>query len=46
MEKMLPEVMDDDQLKIFKKKKEIDFSAKLEGKGRFRVNFFNQINEK
>mgnify|MGYP005686715181 FL=1 len=44
MEKMLPEVMDEDQLKIFKEKKEIDFSAKLEGKGRFRVNFFNQIN--
>ncbi len=44
MEKMLPEVMDEDQLKIFKEKKEIDFSAKLEAKGRFRVNFFNQIN--
>ena len=44
MEKILPEVMDEDQLKIFKDKKEIDFSAKLEGKGRFRVNFFNQIN--
>ena len=44
MGKMLPEVMDEDQLKIFKEKKEIDFSAKLEGKGRFRVNFFNQIN--
>ena len=44
MEKMLPEVMDEDQLQIFKEKKEIDFSAKLEGKGRFRVNFFNQIN--
>jgi twitching motility protein PilT len=29
---------------IFKEQKEIDFSAKLEGKGRFRVNFFNQIN--
>ena len=43
MEKMLPEVMDEDQLKIFKEKKEIDFSAKLEKKGRFRVNFFNQI---
>mgnify|MGYP001161357983 CR=1 FL=1 len=44
MEKMLPEVMDEDQLNIFKEKKEIDFSARLEGKGRFRVNFFNQIN--
>ena len=43
MEKMLPEVMDEDQLKIFKEKKEIDFSAKLEGKGRFRVNFLNKL---
>ena len=44
MEKMLPQVMDKDQLSLFKEKKEIDFSAKLEGKGRFRVNLFNQIN--
>ena len=44
MEKMLPQVMSKDQLNLFKEKKEIDFSAKLEGKGRFRVNFFNQIN--
>jgi len=44
MEKMLPQVMNKDQLSMFKEKKEIDFSAKLEGKGRFRVNLFNQIN--
>lgn len=44
IEKMLPEVMDEDQMSLFKDQKEIDFSAKLEGKGRFRVNFFNQIN--
>jgi twitching motility protein PilT len=44
IEKMLPEVMDEDQITLFKEQKEIDFSAKLEGKGRFRVNFFNQIN--
>ena len=44
IEKMLPEIMDKDQLAILKEQKEIDFSAKLEGKGRFRVNFFNQIN--
>ena len=44
MEKMLPQVMSKDQLNLFKEKKEIDFSAKLEGKGRFRVNLFNQIN--
>ena len=44
IEKMLPEIMDKDQLAILKEQKEIDFSVKLEGKGRFRVNFFNQIN--
>ena len=45
MEKMLPQVMNEDQLNLFKEKKEIDFSAKLVGNGRrFRVNFFNQIN--
>ena len=44
IEKMLPEVMDKDQMAIFREQKEMDFSAKLEGKGRFRVNFFNQIN--
>ena len=44
IEKMLPEVMDKDQMAIFREQKEIDFSAKLDGKGRFRVNFFNQIN--
>ena len=41
---ILPQVMDDDQMKKFEKDKEIDFSAKLDGKGRFRVNFFNQLN--
>ena len=44
MEKMLPQVMNEDQLSLFKEKKEIDFSAQLDGKGRFRVNLFNQIN--
>jgi len=44
MESILPQVMNEDQMNLFKDKKEIDFSAKLEGKGRFRVNFFNQIN--
>ena len=41
---ILPQVMDDDQMKKFEENKEIDFSAKLDGKGRFRVNFFNQLN--
>ncbi len=44
MESILPQVLNESQKKIFKDNKEIDFSAKLEGKGRFRVNFFNQIN--
>lgn len=44
MNLMMNQVMDAEQLKIFKDRKEIDFSAKLDGKGRFRVNFFNQIN--
>ena len=44
MESMLPQVMNEDQQKLFHDRKEIDFSAKLDGKGRFRVNFFNQIN--
>ncbi|NQU26724.1 MAG: type IV pilus twitching motility protein PilT [Candidatus Marinimicrobia bacterium] len=40
---ILPQVMNDDQIRMFNERKEIDFSAKLEGKGRFRVNFFHQI---
>ena len=44
MESILPQVLDEDQMKLFEDNKEIDFSASLEGKGRFRVNFFNQIN--
>tara|TARA_B100002003_G_scaffold208634_1_gene203420 strand:+ start:34 stop:1086 length:1053 start_codon:yes stop_codon:yes gene_type:complete len=43
MEAILPQVLDEDQLKFFEERKEIDFSASLDGKGRFRVNFFNQI---
>ena len=43
MESILPQVLDETQLKIFEQNKEIDFSASLKGKGRFRVNFFNQI---
>jgi len=44
MESILPQVMNEDQIALFKENKEMDLSAKLEGKGRFRVNFFNQIN--
>ena len=43
IESILPQILDEDQLQSFEKNKEIDFSASLEGKGRFRVNFFNQI---
>ncbi len=43
MDDIMHEVMNEDQLKRFKARKEIDFSRELEGRGRFRVNFFNQI---
>ena len=38
------EILNENQKKLFDEKLEIDFSTALEGKGRFRVNFFNQIN--
>ena len=38
------EVLNENQKKIFDEKLEIDFSTALKDKGRFRVNFFNQIN--
>ena len=43
MDSILPQVMSDDQIAKFHERKEIDFSARLDGKGRFRVNFFHQI---
>ena len=43
MDSILPQVMSNDQIAKFKDRKEIDFSARLDGKGRFRVNFFQQI---
>ena len=43
MSSILPQVMNDDQIENFHNNKEIDFSSRLEGKGRFRVNFFQQI---
>ena len=42
MEAILPQGMDEDQIKVFEERKEIDCSASLEGKGRFRVNLFSQ----
>jgi twitching motility protein PilT len=44
MEAILPQVLSEEQVSKFRKEKEIDFSAKLDGKGRFRVNFFSQLN--
>jgi twitching motility protein PilT len=44
MLKIKDDVLNDNQKQIFEKKLEIDFSTALEDKGRFRVNFFNQIN--
>ena len=38
------EILNDNQQSIFKERLEIDFSTELEGKGRFRVNFFQQLN--
>ena len=43
MNSILPQVMNEDQIENFHENKEIDFSSRLEGKGRFRVNFFQQI---
>jgi twitching motility protein PilT len=39
MEKMLPEVMDEDQLKILKKKKRLIFLPNLRGKGVLGLTF-------
>jgi twitching motility protein PilT len=44
MESILPQVMTDEQRNKFYQDKEIDFSTQLDGKGRFRVNFFSQLN--
>ena len=44
MKSIRDEVLNDNQKKLFKEKLELDFSTSLENKGRFRVNFFNQIN--
>tara|TARA_B100000941_G_scaffold290904_1_gene275747 strand:+ start:22960 stop:24018 length:1059 start_codon:yes stop_codon:yes gene_type:complete len=44
MKKIRDDILNDNQKKLFSDKLEIDFSTALEDKGRFRVNFFNQIN--
>ncbi len=44
MGKIMEEVMDVNQRKMFRDKMEIDFSTALDGHGRFRVNFFSQLN--
>ena len=44
MESIRDEILNSNQKQIFKEGLEIDFSAELKDKGRFRVNFFNQIN--
>jgi len=43
MHNILNEILNDNQKEIFRKKLEIDFSTSLEGRGRFRVNFFQQL---
>tara|TARA_Y100000994_G_C15685657_1_gene439614 strand:- start:612 stop:1670 length:1059 start_codon:yes stop_codon:yes gene_type:complete len=44
MSEIAKEVLNENQQSIFKEKLEIDFSTELQGKGRFRVNFFQQLN--
>ena len=44
MKKIMLEVLNDNQQKRFLDNLEIDFSAKLQDRGRFRVNFFHQLN--
>lgn len=44
MAEIAKEILNENQQGIFKEKLEIDFSTELEGKGRFRVNFFQQLN--
>ena len=44
MESIRNDVLNSNQKKRFEENLEIDFSTSLENKGRFRVNFFNQIN--
>ena len=43
MEKIRDDILNSNQKKMLKDNLEIDFSSELKGKGRFRVNFFNQI---
>ena len=43
MTSIMKEVMNENQERIFKENMEIDFSTALEGHGRFRVNFFHQM---
>ena len=44
MQSIRDEILNSNQKQVFKEGLEIDFSTQLKGKGRFRVNFFNQIN--
>ena len=44
MDSIKNDVLNDNQKKILEDRLEIDFSYQIKDKGRFRVNFFNQIN--
>jgi len=44
LQNIASKVMSKDQQNVFHEKLEIDFSTALDGKGRFRVNFFHNIN--
>jgi len=43
MHSILNEILNENQKEIFKERLEIDFSTALKDKGRFRVNFFQQL---
>jgi len=44
MENIKDEILNQNQKEVFDEKLEIDFSYKLDNQGRYRVNFFHQIN--
>ena len=43
MQSIAKEILNENQKELFQDRLEIDFSTALEGKGRFRVNFFQQL---
>ena len=44
VEVLLLELLDSDQMNVFKERKDIDFAYQIEGMGRFRANVYNERN--